>query len=71
MIKVGVIGVGYWGPNIVRNFADIAGADLVSVADPDSSKVEKMIKRFPYLQGLADGDEIIRDNGVKERPFCY
>lgn len=64
MIKVGVIGVGYWGPNIVRNFADIAGADLVSVADPDSSKVEKMIKRFPYLQGLADGDEIIRDKSI-------
>jgi len=64
VVKVGVIGVGYWGPNIVRNFTDIEGADLISVADPDKSKVEKILKRFPFLRGHADGSEIIRDPSI-------
>ncbi len=35
MIKIGVIGYGYWGPNIVRNFALTDKAEVVSVCDID------------------------------------
>jgi len=31
MIKIGVIGYGYWGPNLVRNFCDCAEAEVVAV----------------------------------------
>ena len=42
MIKFGVIGYGYWGPNLVRNFAETPGAAIAAVADLDASK------RAPY-----------------------
>ena len=34
-LKVGIIGAGYWGPNLVRNFSEAPGADVVAVADLD------------------------------------
>lgn len=33
MIGIGVIGYGYWGPNLVRNFAQVAGTRVVAVCD--------------------------------------
>ena len=33
MINIGVIGYGYWGPNLVRNFAELGGATVAGVAD--------------------------------------
>jgi predicted homoserine dehydrogenase-like protein len=32
-VRVGVIGSGYWGPNLIRNFVEIPSADVVAVAD--------------------------------------
>jgi len=32
-INVGVIGCGYWGPNLVRNFVELPSSDVVAVAD--------------------------------------
>jgi predicted homoserine dehydrogenase-like protein len=37
MIKFGVIGYGYWGPNVVRNLQSIAGAEVLSVCDKSSA----------------------------------
>ena len=34
MIGVGVLGYGYWGPNLVRNFSEAEGARVISVGDP-------------------------------------
>ena len=39
MIRVGIIGYGYWGPNLVRNFAETQGAIVAGVADLDSKKL--------------------------------
>jgi predicted dehydrogenase len=33
MIKIGVIGYGYWGPNLVRNFMEAPGSTVVAVCD--------------------------------------
>ena len=33
MIRVGVIGYGYWGPNLVRNFAELPSVQIVAVSD--------------------------------------
>ena len=40
MINIGVIGYGYWGPNLVRNFADLEGATMAAVADLDPKKLD-------------------------------
>lgn len=47
MINIGVIGYGYWGPNLVRNFAETPGASVAAVSDLDPKKLELVKKRFP------------------------
>ena len=43
MIKVGIVGLGYWGPNLVRNFQSVNGAEVHSVADFDNNRLQKII----------------------------
>jgi predicted dehydrogenase len=47
MVRIGVIGYGYWGPNLVRNFAEANGAVMAAVSDLDPKKLETVKKRFP------------------------
>jgi len=59
MIKVGVIGYGYWGPNIVRNFSNVEGCRVVRVCDRDSAALAKVAASYPGIQTTPDADEII------------
>lgn len=47
MIKLGVIGYGYWGPNLVRNFVDASGCQLVAVSDLDERRLDLVKTRYP------------------------
>lgn len=49
-INVGVIGCGYWGPNLVRNLAELPGANLLAVADLDDARLAHMRARYPGLE---------------------
>jgi predicted dehydrogenase len=48
-IKVGIIGSGYWGPNMIRNFVDIPKSDLVMVADLKQDRLEKIRRSYPTI----------------------
>ena len=50
MIKIGIIGYGYWGPNLVRNFAETPGAAVAAVSDLDAKKLELVQKRYPGVK---------------------
>ena len=39
MVRIGVVGYGYWGPNLVRNFAEARGGTVAAVADLDPAKL--------------------------------
>lgn len=65
MIRVGLIGCGYWGPNLARNFADLPEAELAAVADLDAAKVEKIVRRYPAVEGRAGADEILNDGSIE------
>jgi len=58
-INVGVIGYGYWGPNIVRNFFGTPGCTVKMVADGRPERLAALAKIFPSIQGVKDGEEII------------
>jgi predicted dehydrogenase len=58
-INVGVIGYGYWGPNIVRNFFGTQGCTVKMVADGRPERLTALAKVFPSIKGVKDGDEII------------
>ena len=63
-IRVGVIGAGYWGPNIVRNLYEAPGAEAVAVADLSQDRLDAISKRFPALRVTTDYRELINDPSI-------
>jgi predicted dehydrogenase len=64
VIRVGVIGAGYWGPNIVRNLYEAPGAEAVAVADLSQDRLDAIRKRFPALRVTTDYRELIGDRTI-------
>jgi predicted dehydrogenase len=64
MITVGVIGYGYWGPNLVRNFAEVAGARVGFVTDLRRERLELAHARYPYIKTSTDHRDLIQDPAV-------
>jgi predicted dehydrogenase len=49
-VKIGVIGAGYWGPNLIRNFSQLPQADLRMVCDLQQERLDHIQSRFPEVQ---------------------
>lgn len=58
MIKVGVIGYGYWGPNIVRNFNAVDGAQVVYLCDLNKDMLGRAKKGYPALSVTSDVNDV-------------
>jgi len=63
-LKVGIIGAGYWGPNLVRNFSEAPGADVVAVADLDPERLGALHKRFPAVRTTTNYRELLDDPAI-------
>lgn len=61
MVNVGIIGYGYWGPNLVRNFFAAKDCCVKSVADARPERLQQLGKIFPSINGVKDADAIIYD----------
>ncbi len=48
-MKIGVIGYGYWGPNLVRNFAELDGSEVKWCADRRADRCEVVKRRYPAI----------------------
>lgn len=55
------MGYGYWGPNLVRNFAETQGANLAAVADLDKKKLDVVKKRFPAITVTTRFQDLLED----------
>ena len=64
MIRIGVIGYGYWGPNIVRNFSGIDGAQVVMVCDMNPDLLNKVKKAYPAVKTVSDPAEMLTSPDV-------
>lgn len=64
MLNLGVIGYGYWGPNLVRNFMEIPGARVAMVSDLDAQRLARVTARYPTVQTTRDAGELIRNPAV-------
>ncbi|HEX8560795.1 MAG TPA: Gfo/Idh/MocA family oxidoreductase [Pyrinomonadaceae bacterium] len=60
-ITVGVVGCGYWGPNLIRNFAENEAAELRWVCDKDARHLSKVARRYPAARAAADYGELLAD----------
>ena len=63
-MRVGVIGAGYRGPNIVRNLHEAPGAEAVAVADLSQDRLDAISKRFPAVRVTTDYRELIDDPSI-------
>src|SRR6478752_7511688 len=64
MLKVGVIGHGYWGPNLVRNFMSPSASVVTAVCDSREERLNQLRKLYPTLALYHNASELIVDNGV-------
>lgn len=64
MIRIGIIGYGYWGPNLVRNFAETPGLTVAAVADLDGRQLELVQRRFPAVKTTSDFRELLNDPSI-------
>ena len=63
-IKTAVLGYGYWGPNLVRNFMTYSDAQVVSVCDRDSMRLEKVQSLYPTVKITTRSEDLISDTEV-------
>ena len=64
MINAGVIGYGYWGPNLVRNFMANPNTNVVSVCDRAPSRLEKVRALYPSVKLTCNSEELIADTKI-------
>src|ERR1700756_3322744 len=60
-LRVGVVGLGYWGPNLARNFSAISGCEVVYLCDADPSARERLAQSFPGAIPTGDLGELLDD----------
>src|SRR3989441_395165 len=59
MIRIGVIGYGYWGPNIVRNLRSIDGCEVATVCDRSPGALKRVAQAYPDVAITADASELM------------
>lgn len=64
MLKVAVIGYGYWGPNLVRNFVENPNVDVLMVADAKEENLTRVSRRYPAIQTTTSADTIFENTEI-------
>ena len=64
MIGIGVIGYGYWGPNLVRNFTEAPGSHVVAVSDLSRQRLDRVSSRYPSVEATTDANELIGNPAI-------
>jgi predicted dehydrogenase len=63
-LRIGVVGYGYWGPNIVRNFQALESARVVAICDKSSNALSRVRRNYPDMPTTADCSEIITADDI-------
>jgi predicted dehydrogenase len=64
LVRIGVIGYGYWGPNLVRNCFEASGAQVACVSDLREERLARVKSRYPTIKTTADFRELIDDPSI-------
>jgi predicted dehydrogenase len=64
-IGFAVVGLGYWGPNLVRNLSEFPGANLVSVCDLRPERLETISARYPAVETTSSFQDVLADDRVE------
>jgi predicted dehydrogenase len=63
-IKVGVVGCGYWGPNLIRNFRSLPDCNLKLMCDISESRLKHLRSLYPEVEGETDFNHVLNGAGV-------
>ena len=64
MVNVGVIGYGYWGPNLVRNFMEVPGSTVAAVSDLRDARLTEVSRRYPTIRTTRSADDLFNDASI-------
>jgi predicted dehydrogenase len=64
LLKIAIIGYGYWGPNLARNFSELEGVELSIICDLNPSSIKIAKQRHPFTNCTTDVMDIIRDKKI-------
>ena len=60
-VRVGLVGLGYWGPNILRVIADMEGVELSWICDRSPDRLERMARRYPAARSTGEFSDLLAD----------
>ena len=63
-IRVGVVGLGYWGPNLLRVLIEHEGVDVAWICDVDVTRLDKFARRYPTVRATTSYDALLADAGL-------
>ena len=69
-IKIAVVGAGYWGPNIVRNFYQNPACEMAVCCDLDDGRLSHMKSLYPNISTTTDYDSVINDDSIDAVAVC-
>jgi predicted dehydrogenase len=60
-LRMAVVGLGYWGPNLVRNLHELPDVEVAWVCDLDSARLEAIARRYPAVRPTASFESVLED----------
>ena len=64
MINVGIIGYGYWGPNVARNFNASKRANLIAICDLKQKRLDLAKSHYPFIEVFSDANDLISSENI-------
>src|SRR5881628_2682386 len=63
-VALGVVGLGYWGPSLLRALVEMTDVEVKWICDRDPARLERYMRRYPGIVGASRIDEILADPAV-------
>ncbi|HEX7526369.1 MAG TPA: Gfo/Idh/MocA family oxidoreductase, partial [Gaiellaceae bacterium] len=63
-LRIGVVGLGYWGPNLVRNLHEVPDVEVAAICDLDEAALAKVGRRFPAVRQTTSYEDMLADDTV-------
>lgn len=64
VVRLGVIGCGYWGPNLIRNFQELPNAKIVGICDLRSERLKPLSRKFPWAKHTTNYRDLLKDPAI-------
>jgi predicted dehydrogenase len=64
-LRTGVVGLGYWGPNLIRNLNELEAAEVSWICDLDQSRLDLFGRRYPSARCTRDFEHLLADSELE------